>query len=194
MKEDILEQLVDEFLQLKGYFTIHNVKFHPSANDPGYAAKQDCVDSDVDVIGFNPRLRGHDRVWVVSCKSWQAGFSPKEWVTRIERNKFVSGRHAWKAFRELIKEKWANALIRKVKECTGSSKFTYVTAVTRLKGGERSRWEEHPLFRKNLRRNPILILTLDEILREVFKETKKTVAGSEVGRLVQLMKASGWKP
>ena len=32
MKEDILEQLVDDYLQTEGYFTRHNLKFKP---DPG---------------------------------------------------------------------------------------------------------------------------------------------------------------
>jgi hypothetical protein len=29
MKEDILEQLVDDWLQSRGYFTQHNLKFKP---------------------------------------------------------------------------------------------------------------------------------------------------------------------
>jgi hypothetical protein len=32
MKEDVLEQIVDDYLQFKGYFTTHNVRFKP---DPG---------------------------------------------------------------------------------------------------------------------------------------------------------------
>jgi len=43
MKEDILEQLVDDYLQLSGFFTIHNVKFRPAQDDPGYVTSQDCV-------------------------------------------------------------------------------------------------------------------------------------------------------
>jgi hypothetical protein len=30
MKEDILEQVVDEFLNLKGYFTLANIKYKPA--------------------------------------------------------------------------------------------------------------------------------------------------------------------
>jgi hypothetical protein len=196
MKEDILEQLVDEYLQLKNFFTVHNVKFYPSKKHPEYDSGQDRVASDVDIIGFNPRRKGHDRTWVVSCKSWQGGFSPAEWVTRIDKNKHVFGRDAWRGFRELVKKKWADGLLAEVKKRTGSTKFTYITAVTRLKGkaAHRALWQEHPLFRKNLRGNPIRFITLDEILKEVFKETKKTVACSQIGRFVQVMKASGWKP
>jgi hypothetical protein len=77
MKEDILEQVVDEYLQHRGYFTIHNLRFKPDAAHRDFVSNQDSVTSDVDVVGFNPKLRGHDRVWVVSCKSWQTGFDTK---------------------------------------------------------------------------------------------------------------------
>ena len=76
MKEDILEQLVDDYLQVKDYFTIHNVKFLPNKAHLDFNAKQDSNHSDIDVIGFNPKLRGARRVLAVSCKSWQSGFRP----------------------------------------------------------------------------------------------------------------------
>ena len=63
MKEDILEQLVDDYLKAVGFFTIHNVKFKPSPTDPDYVAKDDCVASDIDVIGYHPLKQGPDRVW-----------------------------------------------------------------------------------------------------------------------------------
>ncbi len=55
MKEDILEQLVDDYLKFNGYFTAHNVKFRPSEEHPNYSQRDDCVASDIDVIGFHPR-------------------------------------------------------------------------------------------------------------------------------------------
>jgi len=67
MKEDILEQLVDDYLKFNGYFTAHNVKFQPAQTHPEYVKKDDCVASDIDVIGFHPRREGPDRVWIVSC-------------------------------------------------------------------------------------------------------------------------------
>jgi hypothetical protein len=36
----------------------------------------DCVASDVDVVGFHPMRHATDKVWGVSCKSWQIGFDP----------------------------------------------------------------------------------------------------------------------
>lgn len=193
MKEDILEQLVDDYLQLKGYFTIHNVKFRPADTDVEYVKKQDCVHSDVDVVGFNPRLEGPDGVWVVSCKAWQAGFDPKARIASIENNKRVAGRDAWKGFRELVKKKWADALIKKIEDLTDRSEFTYVTAVTLLKG-DPSIWQKYPLFKENLRGNPIVIFTVEEILEDVYRGIRTTVASSEVGRLLQVIKASGWTP
>jgi hypothetical protein len=34
MKEDVLEQIVDDYLQFKGGFTTHNVRFKPSPDHP----------------------------------------------------------------------------------------------------------------------------------------------------------------
>jgi hypothetical protein len=74
MKEDVLEQIVDDYLQFEGYFTIHNVRFRPRPDDPEYRAADDSVPSDVDVVGYHPTKEGRSRVVVVSCKSWQGGF------------------------------------------------------------------------------------------------------------------------
>ena len=54
MKEDVLEQIVDDYLQFDGYFTMHNVRFRPSPDDPDYGRAQDAVPSDVDVVGLPP--------------------------------------------------------------------------------------------------------------------------------------------
>jgi hypothetical protein len=129
----------------------------------------------------------------VSCKSWQSGFDPREKIAAIEGEKIRSGRQSWRAFRESVKKKWADSLIAEIERLTGSTEFTYVTAVTKLRG-EASVWEQYPSFRNNLRGNPIKILTLQEMLSDLYSKTKTTVASSEVGRLLQVIKASGWKP
>lgn len=192
MKEDILEQLVDDYLRFSGFFTIHNVKFQPAENDPEYDTHQDCVPGDVDVVGLHPMRKGHERIWVVSCKAWQRGLNPVEMIKLIETNRRFAGREAWRGFRELVKKKWADALIKKIEALTGSPKFTYVTAVTKLKG-DPSRWQDYQPFKNNLCGNPILILTLEKILTELYEATSTTVASSEVGRLLQVIKASGWR-
>jgi hypothetical protein len=193
VKEDILEQLVDDYLKFNGFFTSHNVKFKPAAIHPDYSKQNDSVASDVDVIGFHPMREGTERVWVVGCKSWQIGFDPRDRIAAIEGNKIREGRDAWRGFRELVKPKWADALINEIERLTGSSAFTYVTAVTKLIG-DPSVWENYQPFKDNLRGNPIKILTLQNMLTNLYAKTKMTVASSEVGRLLQVIKASGWKP
>jgi hypothetical protein len=193
MKEDILEQLADDYLKFCGFFTVHNVKFQPDKDSPDYLQKDDAVPSDIDVVGFHPMRQGADRTLVVSCKSWGAGFDPKKRIELIEKNKRIAGRPAWKSFRELVKKKWADALIAEIHRLTGSEKFTYVTAVTKLRGDE-SAWREYTPFRANLRGNPIKILTLQEMLSELYRKTNTSVASSQVGRLLQVIKASGWRP
>ena len=55
MKEDVLEQIVDDYLQFKGFLTTHNVRFRPSQDHPDHLAEQDRVFSDVDVVGYHPQ-------------------------------------------------------------------------------------------------------------------------------------------
>lgn len=194
MKEDILEQLVDDYLQHKGYFTRHNIKFRPRSNHPSFDKKKDSNHSDIDVVGINPNLRGSNRIWAVSCKSWQGGFNCESKMTELRENKIISGREAWKGFRELISPKWSSAFISEIEKITGSRKFTYVTAVTVLRG-DSQKWENYKPFIKAMEGNPIRIVTLNEILDEVYKELKElgtTLASTEVGRFLQVIKASKW--
>lgn len=68
MKEDILEQVVEDHLIHKGYFVQHNIKFRPSRDHPDFDRNQDSNHSDIDVLGYNPNLDGPERVYAVSCK------------------------------------------------------------------------------------------------------------------------------
>jgi hypothetical protein len=189
-KEDILEQLVEEFLIHRGYFVRHNVKFLPRKDHADFSSKLDSNHSDIDVLAFNPLRQGADRVWAVSCKSWQSGFDPAVKIEEIEQNKIVSGREAWKGFRELVSPKWSEAFIAAVQKATGESSFTYVTAVTKLIG-DAAKWEQHHSFRRALADNPIKIVTLREMLEEVYGQLKTTLAGTELGRMLQLFRAAG---
>jgi hypothetical protein len=189
-KEDILEQLVEEYLIHRGYFVRHNVKFLPRQDHPEFEPNQDSNHSDIDVMAYNPKLRGPNRVWAVSCKSWQAGFNPAARIRAIAGNKVLGGREAWRGFRELVKPKWSDAFVAAVSNATGQSKFTYVTAVTKLIG-DRDCWEQNAGYRKALQGNPIKIITLKEMLDEVWGEIGTTVAGTELGRTLQLFRAAG---
>lgn len=177
MKEDILEQLVDDYLQSQGYFTQHNVKFKPRDNHPDFIRKQDSNHSDIDIVGISPKQHGTDRVVAVSCKSWQAGFDVNAKIDEIRNNKIRAGRESWKAFREIVQPKWSEAFIAAVAETTGSDEFTYITAVTWVKG-DRSLWENDKQFLAALRGNPIRILTLSDMARQLLPNMSTTVVGS----------------
>jgi len=71
-----------------------------------------------------------------------------------------------------------------VAELTGSSSFTYITAVTKVVGS-RAAWQDNATFRENLGGNPIEILTFGDILKELFPSIDTTPASSEVGRVLQ---------
>ncbi len=110
MKEDIFEQVVEEYLLHKGYFVRHNIKFLPCKDLPDFDSQQDSNRSDIDLIGYHPKLGGARKVMVVSCKSWQKGFNPASELDAILNDKVRYGRETWKAFRELTKPKWSKAL------------------------------------------------------------------------------------
>lgn len=191
MKEDILEQIAADYLNLHGYFTLTNVKYRPSESDHEWNRKQDCVYSDIDVIGLNPLLAPPARVVAISCKSWQDGFRAQREIDRIaDRNQKVSGRERWKTYRELASPKWGRAFRDKVKELTGERTFEYwiVCTIFRDPHNERA-WTENKEFRKNLTSH-LRIVPLDRIFRETVQETDTTVANSELGRLIQILKAA----
>jgi hypothetical protein len=71
LKEDVLEQIVNDYLKFSGYFTVHSVSFRPRKNHPAYVAAHDSVSSDVDVVAYHPQKAGLVRGMVVSCKAWQ---------------------------------------------------------------------------------------------------------------------------
>lgn len=191
-KEDILEQIVEEYLVHKGYFVQHNLKFLPRKDHPDFVSNQDSNHSDIDVIGYHPLIEGDRKVMVVSCKSWQQGFNPASELDAIVKDKTRRGRKAWQAFRELTVPKWSEAFVKAVKDATGSDHFTYVTAVTRL-SGDKSVWEAHEQFKQAIGGNPIIILTFPEMVLEIQGKLTTTLAATEVGRMLQLFTAADMK-
>ena len=188
-KEDILEQIVEEYLVHKGYFVQHNIKFLPRKDHPDFVKKLDSNHSDIDVIGYHPLKEGEEKVIAVSCKSWQAGFNPASEIDAIVQEKKIRGKEAWKAFRELIVPKWSEAFLKVVKDTTGEEKFTYATAVTKC-NGKKSDWENHIPFRDALCGNRVTILTLHEMIDEIRSGLTNTLAATEVGRMLQLFLAA----
>lgn len=192
-KEDILEQVVEDYLLHRGYFIRHNDKYRPSEDHPDFLKREDSARSDIDIIAFNPNLGPPENVWVVTCKSWQGGFRPAHWIESIDKGKKIGGRLAWKSFRELSKDKWAQAFLREVRTLTGGEEFTYVTAVTEVKG-DRAAWETHKPFLKRLAGNPIRVITFREMIFEIIPRLDATLAATEVGRLLQLFRAANIDP
>lgn len=188
-KEDILEQIVEEYLVHKGYFVQHNLKFLPRKDHPEFISNQDSNHSDIDVIGYHPLIEGERKVMVISCKSWQKGFNPASELDAIRSDKIRRGRKAWQAFRELTVSKWSEAFLKAVKDATGADRFTYVTAVTRV-SGDKSVWESYGPFREAIGGNPIEILTFREMVTEIQGELTTTLAATEVGRMLQLFAAA----
>lgn len=189
MKEDVLEQLASDYLEAMGYFTLANIKFRPDSSDPDYDSRQDSVHSGIDVLGFCPTRTGNERVVAVSCKSFQEGFWPEWEVKAIDENKIVSGREAWRRYRELVVPKWARAFRTCIRDLTGENSFVYITAVTKA-NGDRSPWENNTKFRETLG-NDIRLLSLNDMVQAVLPMLTNTVANSELGRTLQLFKASG---
>ena len=190
MKEDVLEQIVDDYLQFNGYFTTHNVRFKPSRDHGEFESKMDSVPSDVDVVGYNPNKRGNDRVVVVSCKAWQSGFDAPAILAQLNRQLKNPKRPRELQFRELWIPKWAEAFRREIKKLTGTDKFTYRLAITRLKG-DPSGWATDPTIQDNLGGNPFGFLPLETMWSEVLEKVTTTPAPSEMGRLAQILKAAG---
>jgi hypothetical protein len=188
-KEDILEQITEEYFIEKGYFVQHNIKYKPSKEHAEHNSKKDSVHSDIDILGINPTLFTPERVVVVSCKSSQNGFNPKNIIDAIENEKKISGREAWKGFRELVEDKWSEALKKEVYIRTGEKKFLHIVAVTKLIGSKEC-WVENEKFAKVLG-CPLQILEAETMISTIGSNLTKTVANSEVGRLLQIFKASG---
>jgi hypothetical protein len=176
MKEDILEQIVEDYLQSQGYFTRHNVKFRPSSTDPDFVTREDSSYSDIDIVGLHPDPA--KPVLVVSCKSWQAGHDPIGYWKDVAAGADHKGRVAWKAYRELTKPK--------------CSDFKYITAVTRLIGGDAAKqvWENHAQARQQLENNPIEIVTIEQMVATMLPAMTSTTEGSMLGRTLQLLKAA----
>lgn len=196
MKEDVLEQVVEDYLHLNGYFTRHNLRFRPDPSHREFVSKDDSVPSDVDVVGIHPKRKGASRVWVVSCKSWQSGFNAEGKLRELRGEKKNPKRATWRHFRELWVPKWNEAFRRAVEDETGERDFTYSLAVTKLTGpydaeAAAKLWREDPTIARSLEGCEFSFLTMRGMWDELQDTLTTTPAPSEIGRLAQLLKAAG---
>jgi len=183
MKEDVLEQIVDDYLQFQGYFTTHNVRFRPNNAHAEFVSKDDSVSSDVDVVGYHPARIGIDRVVVVTCKAWQVGFDATAKLAELRGERKGPKRATWRHFRELWVPKWSEAFRAKIEELTGTSTFSYRIAVTRLRGDEKA-WAMDPTITANLRGCSFGFLTLEEMWATMLAKLTTTPASSEMVALL----------
>ncbi|HMM94397.1 nuclease-related domain-containing protein [Phycicoccus sp.] len=195
MKEDVLEQVVEDYLQLKGYFTQHNLRFKPNPSHPDFVGRDDAVSSDVDVVGYNPTLIGAERVWVVSCKAWQSGFDARAKLLEMRGEKKNPKRETWKHFRELWNPKWSDSFRSKVEQVTGQRAFVYSLAVTKLNGSWSreeaiEHWSADPVIAGHLEGCSFSFLTMRQMWSELQLQLTTTPAPSDIGRLAQLLKAA----
>ena len=182
MKEDILEQLVEDwFVSQSGYFVKHNIKYRPDRNHVEYIANKDSVHSDIDILAISNSASGCNRVLAVTCKSWQGGFKPKNWQISLESNADYNERSTefkprekWKYFRELVSDKWTDAFLKKIKDETGQRDFIYIIAVAKLIATEeeKKQFEESKIiinrFKEKNSKMKLQILTLKQIINDYF--------------------------
>ena len=127
-----------------------------------------------------------------SRRNWQEGLNPSKQINAILNNKKLGGKETWKVRRELTCPKWSEAFLKAVKDATGADRFTHVTAVTCMaKGKNKAEWENHRPFQRALHGNPIRIITLSEMINEIGRGLTKTLATTEVGRMLQFLYAAG---
>jgi hypothetical protein len=192
-KEDILEQIVEEYLIHRGYFVQRNIKYRPDKADLEYDSKKDSVSSDIDVLAFNPREKGSRRILAFSIKSYQSGFDFKGVIEKINSNGIINGREARLSYRELCIPKWTKAFLNTIERRTGEARFTYVLAVTLAKGDEKL-WTGCQRFRDAMNRNPLEVLTLKTMVEEIEPSLTTTPAATDIGRTLQLFRAAGLRP
>jgi len=65
-----------------------------------------------------------------------------------------------------------------------------MTAVSNL-SGDRAAWESYPPFSQAMCGNPLEIITFREMVIGISQNLTATLAGTEVGRMLQMFKAAG---
>ena len=214
MKEDILEQIAEDFYSKRvGYFTKHNIKYRPSKEEPTYIAKYDSVHSDIDLIIIDAHER--NKIITVSCKSWQGGFNISKFKNTLENalnkqpSKTTGKRDDWCAFRELCIHRWTNSFLKILRNelnvvDTQEIELEYVILCTKITRGslkDKSDFENSEAIKKYFKQKKVnlklKVITIDEMIAGIIKimNEKDTpyVENTHLSRTLQLMIASGMK-
>ncbi len=192
-KEDILEQIVEEYLIHRGYFVQRNIRYRPDKRDPEYRAEKDSVHSDIDVLALNPCETSSRRVLAFNIKSYQDGFNFEAVIKQIESNKTVRGKKANLGYRELCIPRWSRAFVSTIRARANVDKFTHVLAVT-LPKGDPSTWTNHRRFIDAIDGNALEVVSLRQMVEEIEPRLTTTLAATDIGRTLQLFRAAGLRP
>lgn len=181
MKDDVLEQIVDDYLQMQGYFTTHNVRFNPP-RDQHYVSQTDSVPSDIDVVGLQPPAHrdgpSHGRLVQVVADRLCRQSHPRKAALRGEEHQACEGASVPGALDAEV----GAGFREKIQAITGEHEFTYCLAVTRLQG-DAAAWSGDPTIRECLGGNPFRFLTLEDMWGVVLRTVTTTPGASEMGRL-----------
>ena len=213
MKEDILEQLIEDwYVTNSGWFVKHNIKYRPNKNHQDYESKKDSVHSDIDILAYSPKEKINN-VHVISCKSWQSGLNLKYLFSIIDseanyNDKTKAGfqkREEWKQFRELVSDKWIDAFVKKIEEETGQRNFTYRVAATKIIHDKKVNYLEKIQNNEKIKKrfnkynseikNEIIDLKtiINQTLERINDKETPVLEMTEIGRFIQLLEAAGIK-
>ena len=212
MKEDILEQIAEDYLTKKeGLFTKHNLKFRPSEKDKNYFARNDSVHSDIDIIAID--TKDSKKIIAVSCKSWQTGINLNRYKSSIENaiktqpEKATGKREDWCFFRELCIHKWTEAFLSilkrelnvKTKEIIKLEYIILCTKITKKSIKHKLSFEHSKIIKDYFKEKKVLLTLqikpidsmIDEIINKIVNKTTPSVENTHLSRTFQLILASG---
>ncbi len=212
MKEDILEQIAEDFYSKKvGYFTKHNIKYRPSDEELDYTAKFDSVHSDIDLIIIDAHKR--NKIITVSCKSWQGGFNILKYKNTLEDAlnkqpiKTTGKQDDWCAFRELCIHRWTNSFLKILRKelnvaDTQEIELEYVILCTKITKGSlkhKSDFQNSEDIKKYFKKKKVnlklKVITIDEMIAGILKIMNEKITpyveNTHLSRTLQLIIASG---
>jgi len=90
-----------------------------------------------------------------------------------------------------MQPKWPEAFVDAVENLAGT-RHSSTSPPSRASRGDPRLWEKYPRFRTALNGNPVRIWSVAMMLEDLCPSLNTTVASSQLGRLLQLLKACGW--
>ena len=187
MKEDVLEQIIDETTRKSLAISPSTMSSSSPTRSTANTSRGMTLLHRTSTLSRLPLEARTDRVRAVSCKSWQSGFRADWHLAGLEKRRPSHPRRAsWKHFRELWIPKWSEAFRERIFALTGAHAFHYSIACTRVVG-DGDAWTAHKTIKENL--GPGSKIRACAVGLQ-FHQIKLTPAPSEIGRLAQLLKSA----